>query len=48
MEALITGLLLIAVLAAPMAIVLFVRWVLRRRGMPTRFEKPDNIDYDKW
>jgi hypothetical protein len=48
MDTLITGLLLVGVLGFPMAIVLFVRWVLRRRGVPTRYERPDTIDYDKW
>ena len=48
MESLIKGLLLVGVLALPTAIVLFVRWVLRRRGLPTRYERPDSIDYDKW
>ena len=48
MDAVINGLLLVAVLALPMAIAVFVRWVLRRRGLPTRYERPDNIDYDKW
>ena len=48
MEALINGLLLVGVLGLPMAIVLFVRWVLRRRGLSARYERPDSIDYDKW
>ena len=48
MHTLITGLLLVGVLALPLAIAVFVRWVLRRRGLPTRHERPDTIDYDKW
>jgi hypothetical protein len=48
MDALINGILLVGVLALPLAIVIFLRWVLRRRGLPTRYEKPDTIDYDKW
>jgi hypothetical protein len=48
MEALINGILLVGVLVLPLAIVVFVRWVLRRRGLPTRIEPPDEIDYDKW
>jgi hypothetical protein len=48
MDAMINVLLLVGVLGFPMAIVVFVRWVLRRRGLPTRYERPDNIDYDKW
>jgi hypothetical protein len=48
MDTLSNGLLLVGVLGLPMAIVVFVRWVLRRRGLPTRYERPDTIDYDKW
>jgi len=48
MDAVINGLLLVGVLGLPMVIAVFVRWVLRRRGLPTRYERPDNIDYDKW
>jgi hypothetical protein len=48
METLINGLLLIGVLGLPMAIAVFVRWVLRRRDLPTRYERPDTPDYDKW
>lgn len=48
MDILINGLLLVGVLGVPMAIVVFVRWILRRRGLPTRQEPPDTIDYEKW
>ena len=48
MDTLINGLLLVGVLGLPMAIAVFLRWVLRRRGLPTRYERPDTIDYDKW
>ena len=48
MEALINGLLLVGIFGFPMAILVFVRWVLRRRGLPTRYERPDTPDYDKW
>ena len=42
------GLLLVGLLLTPLAIVVFVYWFLRRRGLPTRQEQPDTIDYDKW
>jgi hypothetical protein len=48
MGSLITGLLLVGVLLTPLAIAVFVHWFLRRRGLPTRQEPPDTIDYDKW
>ncbi|HEY7273839.1 MAG TPA: hypothetical protein VH502_13990 [Actinoplanes sp.] len=48
MDAVINGILLLVVLALPITIVLVVRWVARRRGMSTRHERPDEIDYDKW
>ena len=48
MDALTNGLLLVGVLALPMAIAVFLRWVIRRRGVPTRPEQPDTPDYDKW
>ena len=48
MDAVVNGLLLVVVLGLPMVIAVVVRWVLRRRGLPTRYERPDNIDYDKW
>jgi hypothetical protein len=45
---LINGLLLVGVLALPTAILFFLIRVLRRRGLDTRYEPPDTIDYDKW
>lgn len=48
MDTLINGLLLVGVLGLPMAIVVFLHWFLRRRGLPTRPEQSDSIDYDKW
>ena len=48
MDNVINGLLLVGMLGFPMAIVVFVHWVLRRRGLPTRQEPPDTIDYNKW
>jgi hypothetical protein len=48
MDTLINGLLLVIVLGLPLAIVVSVHWILRRRGLPAHYDQPDTIDYDKW
>jgi hypothetical protein len=48
METLVTGLLLVAVLTLPTAIVVVLFRVLRRHGVDPHWEHPDTIDYDKW
>ena len=48
MDTWINGLLLLLVLALPLTIVVTVHRVLRRRGLETRYQRPETIDYDKW
>ena len=48
MDSLLNGLLYAAVLGVPLAIAVALHRFLRRRGLSTRPEPPDTIDYDKW
>ena len=48
MQILINALLLLAVLALPLAILFCAIRFLHRHDLPDHFEPPDTIDYDKW